>query len=752
MAVKNSGNALLQLQTLFNEGAIGARSDGQLLERFATGRGEPRELAFAALVERHGPFVLRVCRSVLRDENAAEDAFQATFLALARKAASLWTQDSLAPWLHQAAYRAALHDRSAAIRRRSHEQAAAALRPGSAAPPHHANDDDLEKLIHEEIDRLPGRFRAAVVLCDLEGRTHEQAARHLGCAVGTVKSRLARGRKRLRGRLVRRGVAPAGALAAASAGGAARAVVPTGLTESTVAYAASPCAVPTSVAVITEGVLISMFLRKVRLVMTAAAVVAALAAGAVALAQSGIGRPKEGTVKPKHVVSPGWTYHILVSRNGEPPRKVAVVEMTGDTPIRVDAPGALILFQPKRDGEPDRQTAGERRHGDTRVEVADEKTGRSPADAAGRRPIEIVGPASQKQNAANPSGANPSRSGNDQERLKIVLTSPKAMDVDITEPYVGQIHSWRHINVRALVNGYLNQINVREGQAVKKGDLMFQIAPNVNQAKLDAELAEVQVAQLELNNAEKLSKQKPPVVSQNEVKLFQAKLAKAQAKAYMAKAELNWTFVRAPFDGILGRRHEQLGSLVKEGDTLTTLSDNSVIWVYFSVPEKQYLEYMANRKQHEAEDKIELVLANQTRFPQPGRLGAIEAEFKNETGNIAFRADFPNPASLLRHGQTGTILIHRKLHDAIVIPMRATYEMMDKRYVYAVDKDDVAHRRGIVVQHETDDIFVIQKGVGVTPGDRIVLEGIRQVRDGEKVEYEFRSPGKVIGKLKTHAE
>ena len=99
------------------------------------------------------------------------------------------------------------------------------------------------------------------------------------------------------------------------------------------------------------------------------------------------------------------------------------------------------------------------------------------------------------------------------------------------------------------------------------------------------------------------------MVSQNEVALFEAKLAKAQAKAELAKAELNFTNVIAPFDGILDRLHEQLGSLVKEGDILTTLSDNSVMWVYFNVPENQYLEYMANQKQHE-EDKIELVLAN----------------------------------------------------------------------------------------------------------------------------------------------
>jgi membrane fusion protein (multidrug efflux system) len=749
MAVRNSGDALLHLRTLFDVGAIGALADGQLLERFATGRGVPRELAFAALVERHGPFVLRVCRSVLRDEDAAEDAFQATFLALARKAGSLWAQDSLAPWLHQAAYRAAAHDRSAKIRRRSHEHAAAALRPESVAPPHHGNDDDLGKIIHEEIDRLPSRFRVAVVLCDLEDCTHEQAARHLGCAVGTVKSRLARGRKRLRGRLVRRGVAPAAALAAASAGGAARAAVPTGLAESTVVYAATARAVPTSVAVITEGVLISMFLRKVKLVMTAAAVMAALAAGAVALAQSGIGRPKDGTGKPRHVGSPSWTYHILVSRNGEPPRKVAVVEMTGDTPIRVDAPGALILFQPKRDGEPDRQTAAERRYGDIRAEVTNEKTGRSPTDAAANRPIEIVGPASRNPSAASPSGANPSRSENDQEHRKIVLTSPKTMDVNITQRYVCQIHSRRHINLRALEKGYLNEINVREGQAVKQGDLLFKIVSTVNKAKLDAELAEVQIAQLELNNAKKLSEQNPPVVSQNEVRLFQAKLARAQAKADLAKAELDFTSIRAPFDGIVDRLREQQGSAVKEGDILTALSDNSVMWVYFNVPEKQYLEYMADRERREA-DKIELELADRTKFPQPGMLNAIEAQFNNETGNIPFRADFPNPHGLLRHGQSGTILIHRKVHDATVIPQRATYEIMDKRHVYVVDKDDVVHRREIVVQNEMDDIFVIKKGVGV--GDRIVLEGIRRVHDGEKVAYEFRSPEEVMRSLRDHAE
>ncbi len=729
MVVKRRNNALLHLRTLFNVGAIGSPTDGQLLERFTTARGEPRELAFAALVERHGPFVLRVCRSILRDENAAEDAFQATFLALAKKAGSLWAQDSLAPWLHQAAYRAAIHDRSATIRRRAHEHAAAALRPGLVAPPHDGNDDEFKQIIHEEIDRLPGRYRVALVLCDLEGRTHEQAARHLGCAVGTIKSRLARGRKRLRGRLVRRGLATAAAMAAGSVGGALRAAVPAGLAESTVSYAIAASAVPTSVAVITEGVLRSMFLSKFKLVMKVVAVVAALAAGAVALAQSGIGKSKDGSGKPQDAGSPNWTYHILVSRNGEPPRKVAVVEMTGDTPIRVDAPGALILFQPKRDGEPERQTAAARRSGDIRLEVTDEKTGRFPAEAA-----------------ATSSGANSSQPDNDQKHRKIVLSSPKAMDVVVTRRYVCQIHSRRHINIRAFDKGYLNEIRVREGQAVKQGALMFKIDAGLKKANLDAEMAEANYAQLEFDNTKKLFKQKNPVVSENELLLFEAKLKRAKAKAERAKVELDFGDIVAPFGGVVGRMHAQPGSLIQEGDVLTTLSDNSVIWVYFNVPEKRYLEYMASSIQEKQDQTIELELANHSKFPQRCVNVNFEGEFNNETGGIAARADFPNPSGLLRHGQTGTILVHRKLQNAVVIPQRATFEILDKRYVWVVGKDDVVHQREIAIQNETDDIFVINKGVGV--GDRFVLEGIRQVRDGEKAEYESRPPDEVIRKLK----
>ena len=229
-----------------------------------------------------------------------------------------------------------------------------------------------------------------------------------------------------------------------------------------------------------------------------------------------------------------------------------------------------------------------------------------------------------------------------EEPRKVVVTSPEAEDVTLTQRYVCQIHSKRHIDIRALDDGYLEKILVKEGQAVKAGDTMFQIKPVLYKAKLDAELAEFRLAELEYLNTERLFREKA-VVSQNEVLLFKAKMDRAKAKADLAQAEFNFTDITAPFDGIVDRLHEREGSLIKELDILTTLSDNSVMWVYFNVPEAQYLEYMASLKHDNEDHKIELVLANHNKFPQSGKIGAIEAQFNNETGNIAFRADFQEP-------------------------------------------------------------------------------------------------------------
>lgn len=343
-----------------------------------------------------------------------------------------------------------------------------------------------------------------------------------------------------------------------------------------------------------------------------------------------------------------------------------------------------------------------------------------------------------------------------EQSQKVVVTSPQVKDVVVTQRYSGQIHGQRHIVVRALSAGYLEAIPVKEGQAVKKGDVLFQVSPTLYKAKLEAELAEVKLAQIELDNTKKLFDKK--VVSQQEVDLYEAKLERAKAKAKLAEVELSFTTVKAPFDGLVGRLEQQEGSLIKEGDVLSTLTDNSVMWVYFHVPEARYLEYatrQGNRKDLShlelVDSRIELVLANDRTFNQDaGNVVTVESKFNNETGTVAFRADFPNPDRLLRHGQTGTVLIHETLKNVTVIPQRATFEILDRRFVYVVDKDNVVHLREIIVQNEVDGLVVIKKGLEVT--DKIVLEGRgpvgRQFRDGDKVEYEFRKPEEATDKPK----
>jgi HlyD family secretion protein len=306
VAIGKDAAVLRQLRTLFNVGTVRELTDGQLLEQFATDRGEVAELAFAVLVERHGPMVLRVCRGVLADAHDTQDAFQATFLVLVRKARALWVRDSLGPWLHQVAYRTATRARSEAARRHRHERLAAR---SEEAEVRSQPSDELEKTLHEEINRLPERYQAPVVLCDLEGCTHEQAARHLGWPVGTVKSRLSRGRERLRGRLLRRGLtADPGLIAAALTSDPSAATISSALVNSTAGAAARFLTVRTfvhgSTASLAQGVLRSMsiiqWLKAASVVLVASTTVA----GVGVLAQSGTSgaqaRPEE---KPQAVAS-----------------------------------------------------------------------------------------------------------------------------------------------------------------------------------------------------------------------------------------------------------------------------------------------------------------------------------------------------------------------------------------------------------------------------------------------------------------
>jgi RNA polymerase sigma factor (sigma-70 family) len=270
--VKVQGGAVLKpLRVLLNVGPMAGLSDQELLERFMDADREVAELAFAAIVDRHGPMVLRVCRQALCNSHDAQDAFQATFFVLAQNARSVRRRMSVASWLHGVAYRVCVRTQTADARRRRREQTAANRARTIVSDWGNTSDRaEMGELIHQELERLPERFRAPIVLCDLEGIGYEEAARRLGCPVGTVKSRLARGRYRLRLQLARRGLAPSAGIVMMPA---ARTAVPAILRDAT-AHAVirftlhGPPAVgtvSTAAAALTEGMLKSMMLFRLKL-------------------------------------------------------------------------------------------------------------------------------------------------------------------------------------------------------------------------------------------------------------------------------------------------------------------------------------------------------------------------------------------------------------------------------------------------------------------------------------------------------
>jgi membrane fusion protein (multidrug efflux system) len=334
-----------------------------------------------------------------------------------------------------------------------------------------------------------------------------------------------------------------------------------------------------------------------------------------------------------------------------------------------------------------------------------------------------------------------------EEAGKFAVTSPFKIDTSFTKEYVSQIRSIRNIELRAQEKGYLQNIFVDEGQFVKAGQLLFKIMPRIYEAELQKAEAETKEAEIEVENTTTLADKN--IVSKNELAMANAKLDAAKAELALAKVHLAFTEIRAPFDGNIDRLPLKLGSLVDEGALLTTLSDNSQMYAYFNVSEPEYLDYETSAKT-EGKERVSLLLANNEPFTYGGEVETIESEFNNETGNIAFRAKFPNPDKLLRHGETGKVQMVVPLKNALVIPQKATYEVQDKVYVFVVDKNNVVRSKEITISADMPDLYVV--GSGLTENDRILLEGVQKVKDDDKIVYDYQRPAEVISQLRLKAE
>ncbi len=327
------------------------------------------------------------------------------------------------------------------------------------------------------------------------------------------------------------------------------------------------------------------------------------------------------------------------------------------------------------------------------------------------------------------------------------VTTPVKMDTVIDKEFVAQIRSVKNIEVRAQEKGFLEKIYVDEGQYVHQGQTLFRIMPQLYQAELLKAKAEVEQATIELRNASTLANNN--IVSKNERAMAKAKLDAANAEAKLAQIHLSFTDIKAPFSGIINRLPLRLGSLVDEGDLLTSLSDNTNMYTYFNVSEPEYINYQTNVATRGSQN-VNLIMANGDTFPQSGEIQTITGEFDNETGNIAFRAKFPNPDKLLRNGQTGKVRMTLPLKNALIIPQKATYEIQDQKYVFVVDNKGVVKSRNIKVAYELPDVYVV--GSGLSTGDKILLEGVQKVKDDQKVQVKAQDPKKVLQSLKLKAE
>ncbi len=335
-----------------------------------------------------------------------------------------------------------------------------------------------------------------------------------------------------------------------------------------------------------------------------------------------------------------------------------------------------------------------------------------------------------------------------EKEITFTVTSPIQTDTTIYKEYVAQIHSANHIELRSQEKGYLQKIFVDEGQFVKKGQLMFKLMPAIYEAEVSKARAELNFAEIEYKNAKGLADNN--IVSISELGMVKAKLDKAKAELQLAQAHLGFTEIRAPFDGIMDKFHTRLGSLIEEGELLTSLSDNSKMWVYFNVAEAEYLDYIQKIKSKEKQ-KVLLQMANKAIFETSGYVETIEADFNNETGNIAFRAAFPNPKGILRHGETGNIMMPVQLKNAIIIPQKSTFDILDKKYVYIVDEKGVIKSSQITIAQEIPHLYVVASGL--KPTDKILLEGLGKVKNNEKINYNFVSLEKELAGIKNiHAE
>jgi membrane fusion protein (multidrug efflux system) len=332
--------------------------------------------------------------------------------------------------------------------------------------------------------------------------------------------------------------------------------------------------------------------------------------------------------------------------------------------------------------------------------------------------------------------------------VEVLVTNVKQQDVPILDEFVGTLDGSVNASIQARVQGYLTSQNYKEGTAVKKGDLLFQIDPRPFDAALaqaKAALAQAQAAQLQADLAAsrtlELFKTKAISALDRDNAVQAAAAAKAQVEAQQAfveQAQLNrdFTAITSPIDGIAGLVKAQVGDLVGPSTgALTTVSTVDPIKAFFTVSDQRYVAYSqryadpAQRAEHEKQLKFELILADGSHFPHIGQLYAAENQVDIRTGSVRIAAIFPNPGNILRPGQFARISVQTDImRGALLVPQRAVTELQGTYQVAVIGPDNKVHIQPIKVGRRSGPMWIVEQGLGA--GDRIVVEGVQKAREG----------------------
>ncbi len=320
------------------------------------------------------------------------------------------------------------------------------------------------------------------------------------------------------------------------------------------------------------------------------------------------------------------------------------------------------------------------------------------------------------------------------------VTSPTPAPAFLERTYAGTVRASQRVEVRARTKGIIETVGTDEGRRVRKGQLLFQLDARSQEKELlkaqaagQSAAAELRAARLEHHNALGLQ---GDVVSEAEVVLLEAKAAalaarveEARAQEELAALQVSFAQVRAPFDGVINRIEKKVGSMVAEDELLATINNTDEVYVYFHVPEQDFLELVGQAGKEAT--PVSFRTASGELFGAPGSIDAVGSEVDDATGRIQFRARFKNERNVLRHGSVGQVALRLPSRDALLVSQRSTIEVQEHIYVYLVGADGRVQARRIEPTGKLNGAFVVERGL--EPTDRLLVEGVQRVKDGDRV-------------------